>query len=726
MWYTRYMPELSEYSDPSPTVDVRVCDLISRMTLEEKIGQLNQMPAIEADFDRLAELAAKGKIGSLVLAWTPWAGAGGERQNLNVAENNRIQRAAVERSRLGIPLILGRDVVHGFRTIFPIPLGQAASWDTELVEEASTIAAREAASAGVHWTFAPMVDIARDPRWGRVAEGYGEDPYLCGVLAAASVRGFQGDDLSQPDRVGACLKHMIGYGAVEGGRDYNVAEISQHTLRNVYAAPFRKGIDAGAVSVMAAFNEIDGEPCSGSKPILTGLLRREFGFSGFVVSDWASVDELRQHGVAGDRRAAALIAFDAGLDMEMSSGCYAEHLEALVESGQISIEQIDQSVANILRVKFGLGLFERPYADPELSSRVFLQEDHRACARKLAAKSLVLLKNDNNVLPISSRTKIGITGPLATAQRELMGTWTVDGFGDETVSIVDGFRNAGADIVHVDDTVAATDSRWDNVDVIVVALGEDHLRSGENASIAALDLPAGQMDLLERLAVVGKPMVVVVCAGRPLILTELTHRASAVLYAWHPGIEGGNAIADVILGDVNPSGKLPVTLPRHVGQLPIHYARKNTGRPDDGGYTDILAAPLFGFGYGLSYTTFVYSDFSLSHTSIAALEGIEVSALVTNTGNVLGDEVVQCYIRDIASRLTRPVRELAGFKRVTLEPGETKRVTFALSASELGYWDRDGKLTVEPGRFQVWIAPNSNFDGPEVQGEFEVVTTHFD
>jgi len=709
------------YSDPSRTVDVRVRDLISRMTLEEKVGQLNQMPAIEADFDKLAELAAGGKIGSLVLAWTPWAGAGGERQNLNVAENNRIQRAAVERSRLGIPLILGRDVVHGFRTIFPIPLGQAASWDPQLVEEASTIAAREAASAGVHWTFAPMVDIARDPRWGRVAEGFGEDPCLCGVLAAASVRGFQGDDLSRPDRIGACLKHMIGYGAVEGGRDYNVAEISQQTLRNVYAAPFRKGIDVGAVSVMAAFNEIDGEPCSGSRAILTDFLRGELGFSGFVVSDWASVDELRQHGVADDRRAAARIAFDAGLDMEMSSGCHAEHLEALVESGQISIEQIDQSVANILRVKFRLGLFERPYADPELSSRVFLQEDHRGCARKLAAKSLVLLKNDNNVLPISSRTKIGITGPLATAQRELMGTWTVDGFGDETVSIVDGFRNAGVNIVHIDDTVDSGDPLWSNVDLIVVALGEDHLRSGENASIAALDLPSGQLDLLEKLAVVGKPVVVVICAGRPLVLTDVIPHADAILYAWHPGIEGGNAIADVLCGAVNPSGKLPVTMPRHVGQIPIHYARKNTGRPDDGGYTDIPATPLFAFGYGLSYTTFVYSDFAVSRPSITALEGIEASALITNTGDVPGDEVVQCYIRDVVSRMTRPVRELAGLERVRLEPGESKRVIFALSASELGYWDRDGKLTVEPGRFGVWIAPDSQFDGREAGGEFEVV-----
>lgn len=711
------------YSDSNHTIDVRVRDLISRMTLEEKIGQLNQMPAIEADFDKLVELAAAGKIGSLVLAWTPWAGAGGERQNLNVAENNRIQRAAVEGSRLGIPLILGRDVVHGFRTIFPIPLGQAASWDPELVEEAATIAAREAASAGVHWTFAPMVDIARDPRWGRVAEGYGEDPCLCGALAAASVRGFQGEDLSRPDRIGACLKHMIGYGAVEGGRDYNVAEISQHTLLNVYAAPFRKGINAGAVSVMAAFNEIDGEPCSGSRSILTGLLRGELGFDGFVVSDWASVDELREHGVAENRRAAARIAFDAGLDMEMSSGCYAEHLQSLVENGDISIDQIDRAVANILRVKFRLGLFENPYADPELSSRTFLLPEHRSCARKLAARSLVLLKNEDHVLPISPKARVAIIGPLAKAQRELMGTWTVDGFGDETVSIVDGFRNAGVDIVHVDSPV---DARLTDVDVIVVALGEDHLRSGENASIAALDLPAGQLDLLEKLEALGKPVVAVVCAGRPLILTELTLHASAALYAWHPGIEGGNAIADVVRGIVNPSGKLPVTLPRHVGQVPIHYARKNTGRPADGGYTDIPSTPLYAFGYGLSYTTFVYSDFEVSRHSITVSDTVEVSALVTNAGDIPGDEVVQCYIRDFVSQRTRPVRELAGFERITLEVGESKRVMFRLGAQELGYWDHCGKLIVEPGRFGVWIAPDSQFDGREVGGEFEVLAAHID
>jgi beta-glucosidase len=706
------------YRDPRLDVEKRVDDLLSRLTLSEKVGQLNQVPAIDTDFDRICELASAGKVGSLVLAWTPWAGVG-HKEHLNIDGNNRAQRAAVERSRLGIPLIMGRDVVHGYRTIFPIPLGQAAAWDPGLVEEAARVAAREAASAGIHWTFAPVVDIARDPRWGRVAEGFGEDPYLCGVLARASVRGYQGDDPSDPEHIAACLKHFIGYGAVEGGRDYATVEVSDNTLRNVHLPPFRAGIEAGALTVMSAFHEIDGQPCSGSRYLLTDILRADLGFEGFVVSDWASVDELQTHGVAASPRDAAQMAFNAGVDMEMSTHCFVDHVAALVESGLIAEERLDDAVRRILRVKFRLGLFERPYADPDLSHKVVLAPDHLACARALAARSIVLLKNERRTLPIRrSVKKIALLGPLKEAQRELMGTWATDAFGEDTVSILDGIRNAAPDAVILTGGASADIDliQASEADVVVVALGEHHMRSGENASLATLELPAGQLELVRAVRSLGKPVVIVVCAGRPLILTDIEPLADAMLYAWHPGIEAGNAIADVLFGAVNPSGKLPITFPRHVGQVPIYYGRKNTGRPADGGYKETPTTPLYCFGYGLSYTTFEFSDLRIDGVA----EGIVIaSAMITNVGQVDGEHVAQCYIQDVVASVARPIRELKGFQRVRLAPGESTRVEFRLGPDELSFAGRDGARRVEPGDFNVWIGSDSDLDpATAVRGSF--------
>lgn len=686
----------------------RVEALLAKMTLEEKVGQLNQAPAPVDAVEDLCRLARAGEVGSLVLATSAYAGSE-EQQVAGREQYNAVQRAAVEESRLGIPLLFGRDVVHGHRTIFPIPLGQAAAWDADLVQGAARASAVEASAAGIRWTFAPVVDIARDPRWGRVAEGFGEDPCLAGVMAAAAVRGFQGNDPAAPDSILACLKHFLGYGAAEGGRDYNTAEISDHTLRNVYLPPFEAGIAAGAGSVMAAFHEIGGVPCSGSRYLMTQLLRWEMGFSGIVVSDWNSIGELQEHGVAGDLAEAAVRALWAGVDIDMCSNAYSGHIAEAVRTGALPGGALDDAVRRVLRTKFLCGLFERPYAEvrppaPEIAA------EHRALARRFVAHSLVLLKNDGGLLPLrKSGLKLAVLGPLADARRELCGTWAIDAVVSDTVTVLEGIRAAAPDVEIV---TGGPSSDFDlvqasNADAVLMVVGEHHLRSGENASLADLQLPPGQADLIHAVRRLGKPVVAVICAGRPLVLTEIEPDVDSLVYAWHPGVEGGNAIVDVLFGDAAPTGRLPITFPRHIGQIPLYYNHKPTGRPTEGRYLDMPTEPLYPFGYGLTYTAFSYGPPALDPAVIPVDGDVRISVDVTNTGDRAGEEVVQLYLRDCVAEVTRPVRELKAFQRIALAPGETRTVTFTLGPADLSYVGPDHVRRVEPGEFRVWIGGDS-------------------
>ncbi len=720
------------YQDPRLPTAERVRDLLERMTLSEKLGQLNQVRADQAGVALVRTQAKAGLVGSRILASTAFAG--NEAQLVaELEENNTVQRIACDESRLGIPILNGRDVIHGYRTIFPIPLGQAASFDPELVEQAAKHAAAEASAHGVHWTFAPMLDIARDPRWGRIIEGCGEDAYLTSALGAAMVRGFQGVDPSEPGRVLACAKHFLAYGTSEGGRDYASGECSDHTLRNVYLEPFRAAVRAGCATVMSAFHNINGEPVSGSHYLLTRVLKDELGFQGFVISDWAAVTEMIVHGAAENDADAAVKALTAGVDMEMVTGTFVAHLEAALANGQIDAARLDDAVARVLRAKFQKGLFERPYLDTTRATSSLLSPAARATARTLATRSLVLLKNQDSLLPLAKEgRRIAVLGPLASAQGELMGSWVFDGVASDVTSIVDALGESAPKLkfstapLMLDAQVQAAQ----RADVAIVVLGESPLRTGEANNIADLSLPRDQEVLLEALYRTGTPIVAVIAAGRPLPIGSVLERAQAVLYAWHPGTEGGRAIADVLFGDACPSGKLPVTLARSLGQVPIFYNHKNGGRAVNGyypffapthhgirPYLDELATPLFPFGFGLSYTRFGYSDISIDRSEIARDERVKVSALLTNHGERSGAEVVQCYVRDYVGSVTRPVRELKGFRRVELGPAESARVEFELGPDELAFWNNSGKREVEPGRFGVWIGGSAY---AELGTEFQV------
>lgn len=711
------------YKNPALPIEQRVEDLLGRMTRAEKIAQLTQTFVPDDVREQVKARIRRHGLGSRILAHSNLAGNVTERI-AEVEDLNDLQRVAVEETRLGIPLLHGRDVIHGHRTVFPIPLAMAASWDPALVEEAFAVSAREAASAGVHWTFAPMLDIARDPRWGRIIEGFGEDPYLGSRMAAVAVYGLQGRGGSQtrpyePDRILACAKHYIGYGAAEGGRDYNTAEISDNTLRNIYLPPFKAAVDAEVGSVMSAFHDLNGESASGSRYLLTDLLRGELGFSGFIVSDWGSVSDLMTHRVAADRREAARLAFDAGVDMDMVSDCFADHLDELIESGAILESQLNDATRRVLTAKFQLGLFENPYTDPQLGPRVQFSDAHRATARRLAARALVLLKN-NGLLPLSKDPRrIAVIGPLAGERRALLGSWVNDGLISETQTLLEAIQAAYPQA----EILTAPGSLGDEMlmaaaraEVVILAVGESNARSGEDNCVTSLDLPAGQDALIEAVCGLGKPVVLVVLAGRPVTLTRAVRYADAILYAWHPGSLGAAAIADVLFGDVNPSGKLPVSFPRAEGQIPVHYNRKSTGKPWSK-YLDMPAAPLFPFGFGLSYTTFEYGDLRLSNAEIGVSERVTVSALVANTGPRAGEEVAQCYIQDCVASVTRPVRELKGFARVMLQPGESRRVEFVLGPEELSFYGRDGKRRVEPGDFKVWVGGDS---GATLEAGFRV------
>lgn len=707
------------YQNPQLPAAERVADLLARMTLEEKVAQLHQMYVRPDNREEIKALIRRQGMGSRILSATSLAGSARE-QGLAAEDMNEIQHIAVEESRLGIPLLHGRDIIHGHRTVFPIPLAMAAAFDPELVEQAFTVAAREAASGGVHWSFAPMLDIARDPRWGRIIEGFGEDPYLAAKLAAAAVRGFQGDDPGDPERILACAKHYIGYGGAEGGRDYNTAEITETTLRNIYLPPFKAAVDAGVGSVMSGFHDLDGESVSGSYHLLTEILRQELGFEGFVVSDWGSVADLIYHRQAADRKQAAEIAFNAGVDMDMCVGVYLEHLAALVQSGAVSMERLDDAVRRVLTAKFKLGLFERPYLDPELCERVQYTPEHLALARKIAGRSLVLLQN-NGILPLARDIpRLAVIGPLARQRRALLGSWVLDGVAEDTQNLLEAVRDACPQSRVPEVSDALTDEMLmacERADAVILAVGESEARNGENQCVASLDLPAGQDALIEAVHGMGKPVVLVVFAGRPVNLQRAARFVDAILYAWHPGSMGAAAVADALFGAVIPSGKLPISYPRSEGQIPIHYNHKSTGKPWRR-YLDTLPEPLFPFGFGLSYTTFAYDDLRVEPAEIRAGGQVTVSARVTNTGSRAGEEVAQCYLQDCVASITRPVRELKGFARLALQPGESRRVSFTLGADELSFYNRQGKWVLEPGAFKVWVGGDAT---ATLEGTFTVL-----
>jgi len=710
-----------------PMTEARVRELVGRMSLEEKVGQMCQANAGESYIHpELAEAVRAGRVGSVL-------------NEVNVAIVNEFQRIAVEESRLGIPLLVGRDVIHGFRTVMPIPLGQAATWNPELVEQAAACAAAEAAAAGVNWTFAPMVDICRDPRWGRIAESLGEDPLLAGKLGAAMVRGFQGDDPSRPERIAACAKHFAGYGAVEGGRDYAATHVPENELRNVHLRPFRAAVDAGVGSLMTSFSEVDGIPATASRFLLRQVLRDEWGFEGLVVSDWDSIRQLSIHGLTGDDRASAFEAVSAGVDMEMHGDAYIRYLPELVRQGAVDEADIDRAVACILRLKFRLGLFENPYTDP---AGILADAGDRALAvaKEAALQSAVLLRNEHAVLPLSAEGpgSLAVVGPLADAPFDQLGTWIFDGDPGLSVTPLQAIRALAESRVDIRHLPAMETSRSRNTDAFeeaaalaaecdatVLFLGEESILSGEAHCRADIGLPGAQAELVRRVRAAGKPVIAVILAGRPLTLADIVDEVDALVFAWHPGTMAGPALAELLFGVRSPSGRLPVTFPRMVGQVPIYYNHKNTGKPptpdtvahiDDidpmapqlslgmtSFHLDAGYLPLFPFGHGLSYSSFEYSDIAVSPAELALGDTVTVAATLTNTGGVTADEVAQLYVRDLVGNVTRPVRELKGFRRIRLRPGEAARVEFTLHTDELAFYGRDMRLMTEPGDFQVWI-----------------------
>lgn len=695
----------------------KIDDLLSRMTLHEKIGQMNQL----SGGDWLTEAAEKGEVGSILNCVDP-------------AEINRVQKAAVERSRLGIPILVSRDVIHGFKTIFPIPLGLAATFDPELVESGARVAAVEAASCGVRWTFSPMLDISRDPRWGRIAESSGEDPYLDAVMGAAMVRGYQGNGDSTS--IAACLKHFVGYGATEGGRDYNTVELSERTLRNVYFPAFQAGVDAGAMTLMTSFNTIDGVPSTGNKWLLQDVLRGEWGFDGMIVTDWNSSGEMIMHGFAKDLKDATDLAVNAGVEMDMMSYGYISFIEELVKEKEISEKQIDDAVRDILRLKFRLGLFDNPYVKEEGSGDVLYAPSHLEAAKQSAIESAILLKNDN-ALPLKNVKTLLVTGPLADAPYEQMGTWAFDG--DETHSVTPlAALKKDYNVIYEPGTafsrdrsiagIAKAKAAASRADAIVVFAGEEAILSGEAHCLSDLNLQGAQSELIAAMRQTGKKVIVVVMAGRPLTIGRDLENCDAMLYSFHPGTMGGEAIADLLSGKTVPSGKTPVTFLKTVGQAPMYYNHLNTGRPNTGTetllmdlplkagqtsngctsyYLDSGYGPLFPFGYGLSYTTFEYSDLTLDSREYTAADTIKVKVTLKNSGEYAGTEVAQLYVRDLVGSIARPVKELKGFQRVALNAGESTVVEFSLPVSDLAFWNINNEYAVEPGDFQLWVATDS-------------------
>ncbi|WP_205512934.1 beta-glucosidase BglX [Longitalea arenae] len=725
---------------PDAKMKAYVANLMSKMTLEEKIGQLNLVtpgwgvPTGSVVSKGVEDNIRKGRVGGLFGIF----GADKVRQ---------AQTLAIKESRLHIPLLFGLDVIHGHKTIFPIPLAISCSWDTALIERSARIAAMEATADGLCWVFSPMVDIARDPRWGRIAEGSGEDPYLGSKIARAMVKGYQGNDLSKDNTVMACVKHFALYGAAEAGRDYNTTDMSRIRMYNEYLPPYKAAVDAGVGSVMSSFNEIDGIPATGNRWLLTNLLRQQWGFNGLVVSDYTSVNEMTAHGL-GDLQAVSALALNAGLDMDMVGEGFLTTLQKSLKEGKVTTKQIDDACRRILEAKYKLGLFQDPYRyiNEARADKEILTEENRKAAREIATRSMVLLKNERQILPLKKTGTIALIGPLADNHSEMLGTWAVSGDKTKSVTIKQGIQNVagtGLQIIYAkganitDDTAFAKrispfaepteiDARSPDTlireaveaagkaDVVVAVVGEAAEMSGESASRTELDLPGSQRKLIEALAKTGKPLVVVLMNGRPLAIPWLHQQAPAILEAWFAGTEAGNAIADVLFGNYNPSGKLTTSFPRSVGQIPIYYNHKNTGRPYEGGspkfksnYLDEVNEPLYPFGYGLSYTTFTYDTVTLSQTVLRPGQSITASVMVKNAGNLTGEETVQLYIRDLVGSVARPVKELKGFQKVQLNAGELKKVEFTITENDLKFYNSDLKYVSEPGDFKLYIGTNS-------------------
>ena len=739
-----------------------VNELLAKMTLEEKIGQLNlpvsgDITTGQAKSSNTAKAIEEGKVGGLF--------------NIKSVEKiKEVQKIAVEKSRLKIPLLFGMDVIHGYETTFPIPLGLSSSWDMELIEKTAQMAAKEATADGINWTFSPMVDISRDPRWGRVSEGSGEDVYLGSKIAKAMVTGYQGDDLTKNNTMMACVKHFALYGAPEAGRDYNTVDMSRIRMYNEYLPPYKAAVDAGVGSVMASFNEIDGIPATGNKWLLTKLLRNDWGFNGFVVTDYTGIYEMIAHGM-GDKYDVSSLALKAGVDMDMAGdspevpAAFIKTLQHALETGKITMNDIDTAVKRMLSAKYDLGLFDDPYkyCNVNRAKAEIFTDENRAFARKVASESMVLLKNENNVLPLKKSGTIALIGPLGNSAVNMAGTWSVATKQDKSNPLLEGLKTVagkGVNVLYakgsnVDYDLAyeqrvtmfgktiPRDNRSDKElldealsiaaksDVIVAAIGETAERSGESSSVTNLQIPQAQKDLLNALLKTGKPVVLVLFTGRPLAITEENDKVPAILNVWFPGSEAGLAISDVLFGDVNPSGKLTATFPRNVGQVPIYYNHKNTGRPlsDEktkkgefekfkSNYLDVANTPLYPFGYGLSYTTFEYSNMKLSSSKMNASGNIKVSVDVTNSGNYDGKEVVQLYIRDLVGSVTRPVKELKGFEKVMIKKGETKTVSFTITAEELKFYDSNLDYVAETGQFEVFIGSNSE---ASLKASFELV-----
>jgi len=755
---TTLQETVAYYNNLDPETEKRVDALLAQMTLVEKIGQLVQLnpfaPFDPDDYeakkreaeeagapfeyeprlrDDMEDLLRGGRIGSFLNVMTPKV-------------INHCQRIAVEESRLGIPLLVGADVIHGYRTIFPIPLAEASTWNPDLLERASRVAAEEASAAGVDWIFAPMVDVSRDPRWGRIAEGAGEDPFLGMAMARARVRGFQTTGLTSGRNVAACPKHYVGYGAAEGGRDYNTVDFSERTLRDVYLPPFKAAFEAGAGAVMSSFNELGGLPVTANPSILRTILRDEWQWPGVVLSDYDAVRELIPHGVAANLREAARLSILAGLDIEMVSTAYHDHLADLVTAGEVPEALVDEAVRRVLRLKFRLGLFERPYTDESLHDAVILQPAFRELALETARESMVLLQNEDNILPLSPDVRLTVIGPLADNRADMLGCWSLHNHPEDVETVLEGLsaylpgdtwsyqpgcpiRDDRTDGSGIETDIPAAVAATREADVVLLVLGESADMSGESHSRTTLGLPGRQQELVDAIAETGKPMVCVLMSGRPLVIPRLAAQVKGLLVAWHAGIRAGRAVADLLFGAANPSGRLTASWPRSEGQIPVYYAHKSTGRPaaESGTrqfaeafksvYMDEPNSPLFPFGYGLSYTTFTYANLQIAESMLGPDDTLRVSVTITNSGDRAGAEVVQLYVRDLVACVTRPVRELKGFQKIWLQPGEQRTVSFEVPVRDLGFSGLDMQYTVEPGDFKLWVGPNA-VDG--LEGAFRV------
>ncbi len=711
-------------------VDAKVQALLAKMTLEEKIGQMIQYSPWKSTEDKIKGEIAKDEVGSLLNVY------GAKRAN-------EFQKVAVEQSRLHIPLLFGLDVIHGYKTIFPIPLAEDCAWNPALLEKCAHVAAQEASAAGVKWTFAPMVDVSREPRWGRISEGSGEDPALGSVLATARVKGFQGEHLDDPNSIAACAKHFVGYGAPIAGREYNTTDMSEVTLREIHLPPFKAAVEAGVETLMSAFNDLNGVPASGNTHTLRDILKGEWGFKGFVVSDWASVQQLVSHGYAADDKDAAAKGILAGVDMDMQSHVYGDHLAELVKEKKVPLFFIDGAVRRILKVKYDLGLFDNPYADESKEDGLTLTKDNLDLALQEAEQSIVLLKNEKNLLPLSKDVKsIAVIGSLADSKMDPLGSWHCRGEDalDKVSTILSGIKSSvskDCQVLYAPGVGVTVDSGTDKAlsqavdtakraQVAVVVAGETQDMSGEAAARTSIDLPGRQEEMIKAIQATGVPVVLVLMNGRPLTIPWEAEHLPAIVESWFLGTRQGNAVAAVLFGDVNPSGKLVVTFPRNLGQIPIYYAQMNTGRPAVGKekweskYIDCPNTPQFPFGFGLSYTQYDYSNLALDSKTLKPSGALKVTVDVKNSGSVAGTEIVQLYIRDLVASITQPVRKLVDFKRVELAPGETKTVEFDLPASKLGFYNEQGKYVLEPGSFNLWVGRDSS--DSTLQDSFQLVS----